>query len=730
VEHAVYHQHWDRLVPLFDPATAASGNRSSDLLNHESANGFTPVLVAVFKGKLRVLRELLELGASPNAETAAGITPLLAAVMTGDLVALSILVEFKVALDYETKHNVNAVLLAADKGREAILRALLVYGADVDGVNAAGRSSLIQATISGNTGLLRTLLAYGATKELRDCDGKAALDWATQLHNSTTVAALNSSLTNANLLAQLKAEEEDEDGDVLSSLSTERVIQRSRTAELEKAMRSADLDRLRELLSSGSAPLSPNYEDANGNSPLLVACSEGTYADVVFLLKSKGIATHQNRKGVNALMVACKRGDTAVMQLLMTCGCNLLTRDFSGQDAFHYLNSYEHPDLAIELTNKFHKQSRERKPGLFLGDVVSSLNSLKSEYSISLAQAELFFRPCSASDDSSRSVEETAKLEPTEADEEEGEPTDDPATRQWGIKQQTLKRNRQRRQLFDKEREHILAVRTRGRRNGLITPLASAPAGRLKFPTCDNCQQSRARKRCAACDQVLCDKCHARLHELAYRRHHEYDELKPELYVGSEREAVFQTNQEKALQFAVKKSSNCVAAMRSVLLGEDPGCQAVEPRPIDPEVENYQRKKRLAKEKAISQMQINVPVAAAKHAAQAGEETIFAQPAELELAALYTTQKKFEKARELLRRVEELVTSSLGILHPTMLKVAIARARISQDTSAFGQCTRTMQDALALFEGVLPLDHKDVLMATSMLLQSLVRHVANGYGTL
>lgn len=83
VEHAVYHQHWDRLVPLFDPATASSGNRSPELLNHESENGFTPVLVAIFKGKLRVLRQLLELGASPNTETKGGITPLLAVVMTG-----------------------------------------------------------------------------------------------------------------------------------------------------------------------------------------------------------------------------------------------------------------------------------------------------------------------------------------------------------------------------------------------------------------------------------------------------------------------------------------------------------------------------------------------------------------------------------------------------------------------------------------------------------------------
>ncbi|KAE9345755.1 hypothetical protein PF008_g8607 [Phytophthora fragariae] len=716
VENVVFHQHWDRLVPLFDHATSY---QSSGLVNHESANGFTPVLVAVFKGKLRVLRQLLELGASPNAETGAGLTPLLAVVMTGDVVALSVLIEFKVDLNHETRNNVNAVLLAADKGREEVLRALLEYGANVDGVNAVGRSTLIQAAISGKVDLFRILLAYGASKELRDRDGKAALDWAIQLRNSAIVLILNSSLTSANLLAQLKAEDEEEDGEVLSSLSTNRVLRSKRRAEMDKAMRNADLDRIQELLSTGDLQLSPNYEDANGNTPLLVVCSSGTYADVVFCLKRHCIPIHQNREGINALMIACKRGDVALMELLMKCGSNLLTRDFSGHDAFYYLNSFDHPDLAIEYTTKLRVHGREGVPALALGSSVSFMSFLKSEYSISLAQAEISFSLEGASDDSSRTVDETANVQPDHDEDEKEEPGGDLPTRKWGIRQTTLKRDKHRLQLYEKERERILAARARGRRNGLIAPLPSDPAGRLKFPTCDNCQQSRARKRCSSCDQVLCDKCHARLHELAYRRHHQYEELAPELYVGHELREVAQTNQENSLPFAVLSSTSCVADMRESILGGDHVPHRVSSTSIDPEVEKYQRKQRIAKEKTISQMQINVPVAAAKHAAQAGEETIFTQPAELELAALYTTQKKYDKARELLGQVEKLVTDALGILHPTMLKVAIGKARISQETTQHEQCIGTMQDALSLFESVLPLDHKDILTATSMLLRSL-----------
>ncbi|RLN89686.1 hypothetical protein BBJ28_00004643 [Nothophytophthora sp. Chile5] len=696
VERAVYHQHWDRLVPLFEPATSSSGNRTANLLDHESGNGFTPVLVAIFKRRLGVLRKLLELGASPNVETKSGVTPLLAVVMTGDFVALSILVEFKVDLNYETQHYANAVLLAADKGREEVLRALLEHGAHVDGVNTLGRSTLTQAVISGHSVLLRILLAYGASKELRDREGKAALDWAIELKYRAMVATLNGSNSNASLLNQLKAEDQEEYDSVQTSLSANRVAQRKRTTELEKTMREADLRRIREFLSAEKTQLSPNYEDARGNTPLLVLCGEGTCDDVAFGLKFNCIATHQNREGVNALMIACKRGDVAMMKLLLKSDCDLLTRDFAGRDSYHYLNDFEHPDLAIEFTKMYRSQNRASHPALLLGAVLPFADLPSPTYSISLELGRITVRSRDGEDDGS-------DLDVIDDENPDDPPNDellDRATQKWGIRQCTLKRSQQRKKLYETERGHILAARMRGRRNSLIAPLSSDPAGRLKFPTCDNCQQSRARKRCFQCEQVLCDKCHARLHELAQRRHHQYEELEPELYVGHEPKTVVQTNQQNSLKYSLSQSAQCVAAMRDVLFGDDHDPQTVSlSHSIDPEVEKFQRKKRLAKEKEIIQMQLNVRVAAAKHAAQTGEDAIFTHPAELELAALYTTQKKYDKAQKLLLQVQQLVTESLGILHPTLLKVAIGKAKIAQ--------------AAVSFEETLPPDHKDMVTADS-----------------
>ncbi|GAB9468088.1 hypothetical protein Gpo141_00005414 [Globisporangium polare] len=98
----------------------------------------------------------------------------------------------------------------------------------------------------------------------------------------------------------------------------------------------------------------------------------------------------------------------------------------------------------------------------------------------------------------------------------------------------------------------------------------------------------------------------------------------------------------------------------------------------DPEVDKFKRKKRIAREKEIMQMQISVPVASAKHAAREGEGEIFTNPAEIELANLYIVQKKFGRAKELLLQTQQLVQASLGVLHPTMLKISIGLAKVYQ----------------------------------------------------
>lgn len=332
------------------------------------------------------------------------------------------------------------------------------------------------------------------------------------------------------------------------------------------------------------------------------------------------------------------------------------------------------------------------------------------------------------------------------------DPAQDPAIRKWHTRQQVLKHNRARRVGFEHERDQILMTAKRGRRNGLVAPLPGDPSGRKKLPICENCKGCRARKRCVECEQVLCDRCHARLHELAQRRHHRFEELQPQFYVGHELKQVVQEREANSLGHFIQSSREQVTLMNKMLLGDAITKNQHEiTMPLnnseDPEVDKFKRKKRIAREKEIMQMQISVPVASAKHAAREGEGEIFTNPAEIELANLYIVQKKFGRAKELLLQTQQLVQASLGVLHPTMLKISIGLAKVyqvcldlfcwltiavsvhmsdssgacSQETGHPDASVQTMRDSLALFESVLPPDHKDVLLGVSVLLTGLVR---------
>ncbi|TYZ64598.1 hypothetical protein PybrP1_001510 [[Pythium] brassicae (nom. inval.)] len=767
VECAVLELRCDRFESLFDPAAPSVQNRSELLLNHESANGLTPVLAAIVCRKLSVLRRLLELGAAPDCETSWGMTPLLVSVMTDDVVTVSILKEFSVDLDYETRFRVRALHLAADKGRVEILKALLRGGASVNALNAEGRSSLMQAVISNQFEAVKVLLAFGADTQAQDPSGLTALQWANTLDFACIASLLSSSVASTSLYAQLVEDEENEEdhGCGVVAASAGRISAMQRAMMIEKAMADRNLPRVLQLLEEPS--FSPNYEDRHGNTPFLVACEVGSGADILYCLGKKAIPTHQNHFGRNGLMAACYRGDTDVLELLVKAGADLRTRDYRGWDSYRYLNHYEHPDIVAKLTEE--RRASDPLPPLKLGDPLHSIASVRSVKVLTTPALLASTSKRTSSDSESGGNMDTthfdnvARLterdhETCRSNEDDRESTSggsdggnsedlsteaarDPAIRKWGTRQQGLKKDHERREAFDHEREMILKALRRGRRNGLIAPLPGDPAGRRKFPVCDNCTSCRARKRCAQCDQVLCEKCHARLHELGHRRHHQYGELEPEIYVGRELRDVVVERQRNSLKYLVDASTELTASMRATLSGEriqnHPDALESLSTQAEPEIARFNRAKRLAQEKQVTQTQINVPVASAKHATRAGEGDIFTSPVEIELANLYIVQKKYAKAAELLEQTKLLVGESLGALHPTMLKVSIGLARIQmvrgsacvcrrsslcgkQETGHADACVQSMQSVLGLFESILAPEHSDMVLGLSVLLAGLV----------
>ena len=120
--------------------------------------------VAAALGKIKMARELLQLGADVNRKNGRGLTPLMC-------------------------------IMSQGKNRKRLLamaRFLLEHSASVDLQSKAGSTALMLAAGAGNEDSVRTLLDAGADTDLCDCDGDNALRFAEQEGHVSIVTLLKS----------------------------------------------------------------------------------------------------------------------------------------------------------------------------------------------------------------------------------------------------------------------------------------------------------------------------------------------------------------------------------------------------------------------------------------------------------------------------------------------------------------------------------------------------------
>jgi len=115
-----------------------------DTLSSHNENGFTPLIIAVYRNQAKVTEYLLLHKVNVNTSSPEG----------------------------------PALLGASYKGNIELAELLLQYGADVNICNETGTSALMYAALSNNLALAKLLLKNGAKKNLVEKSGKTALDYA------------------------------------------------------------------------------------------------------------------------------------------------------------------------------------------------------------------------------------------------------------------------------------------------------------------------------------------------------------------------------------------------------------------------------------------------------------------------------------------------------------------------------------------------------------------------
>ncbi|KAI1112072.1 hypothetical protein F5Y14DRAFT_281316 [Nemania sp. NC0429] len=254
------------------------------------------------RGKLSVVRLLIEHGADVNPKRDSEVPALVKAAEGGNVAVIRELLAFKADPNARNRLGQTALFIASVKGHDKVVETLLVDGrADVNAQDREGRSPLLYlasektAKAKWTTDTLRLLLHHGADLEARDKIGRTPLLWA----------ATNCNIGLARFLLEHRA-------DIAATND------RGRTA-LHLSAESNDEehrdDMVKLLLSHGA---NPEATSDGAWTPLHNAAQSGHLSVVAILLNTSAKVNAELSNGMTPLHWAAFNGFESIVSLLLT----------------------------------------------------------------------------------------------------------------------------------------------------------------------------------------------------------------------------------------------------------------------------------------------------------------------------------------------------------------------------------------------------------------------------
>ncbi|KAJ3578622.1 hypothetical protein NPX13_g1949 [Xylaria arbuscula] len=253
------------------------------------------------RGKLSIVRLLLEHGADVNPKQETEVPALVKAAEAGNVSVVSELLAHHADPNARNRSGQTALFIAAIKGHNKVVEALASGRADVNAKDKEGRSPLLYLASEKKTKAkwtietLRLLHRHGADLEVRDHIGRTPLLWA----------ATNSNIELARFLLENKA-------------NVSAANNRGRTA-LHLSAESNDEenrdDMVRLLLQYNA---DPEATSDGGWTPLHNAAQSGCLSVVALLLQTKARVNAELSNGMTPLHWAAFNGYEDIVKLLLT----------------------------------------------------------------------------------------------------------------------------------------------------------------------------------------------------------------------------------------------------------------------------------------------------------------------------------------------------------------------------------------------------------------------------
>ena len=279
----------------------------------EDANGYTWIHYAVV-GDCRkdVLQSIVDLGAKVNAKTKQYTTALMLASSKGNIDAINIL------LSAGADHAIadadgDSCIHYAVRGdcRKEVLQSIVDKGADVNATNNKNITPLMLASTKGNVDAVNLLLSAGADQTIEDDTGYTWIHYA--VFGDCRKEVLQSIV---DLGAKVNAKT------------------KQNTTALMLASRKGNIDAINVLLSAQGVQA---IEDINGNSWIHYAVLGDCSKEVLQSIIDQGADVNAtNKQNATPLMLASKKGNVDVMNVLLSAGANMALKSMCGNTWIHY----------------------------------------------------------------------------------------------------------------------------------------------------------------------------------------------------------------------------------------------------------------------------------------------------------------------------------------------------------------------------------------------------------
>ncbi|KAF1763622.1 hypothetical protein GCK72_011889 [Caenorhabditis remanei] len=287
---------------------------SKTLISSQSANGFTPLHIAIYRGDASILKalissELVDLDQSGRHL----LPPLHLAAMIGDSEMLKILLEGGANIHVVDFVHFTALHCATYFAQENAVRTLLAASANSNLGGAVNDRPIHLAAAKGLTTITKLLLEAKADPLLADDEGNQALHYAAKSGSLTILSMLIKHVRGIN----------------------DRICSRNLYGDtaLHLSCYSGRLDIVKAILECSPTNI-VNMENVFSETPLHAACTGGKSLELVsFLMKYPGVdPNYQGQDGHTALHSACYHGHLRIVQYLLENGADqsLASRAYEG----------------------------------------------------------------------------------------------------------------------------------------------------------------------------------------------------------------------------------------------------------------------------------------------------------------------------------------------------------------------------------------------------------------